>query len=66
MIERENKKLSVRRQCTLLAVNRNRLEPRAPKRTASDLELIKFPRIGGHGVCSLRKDIRHAKDPQSV
>ena len=42
MIERDNGKLSVRKQCELLDVNRNRLEARAPKRTASDLETIRL------------------------
>ncbi|MFT5108739.1 MAG: putative transposase [Pseudoalteromonas tetraodonis] len=40
MIERAHKKLSVRKQCDLLDVNRNRLEPRVPKRTASDLAVM--------------------------
>jgi len=36
MIDKTNKKLSVRRQCELLEVNRNRLNPRAAKITAGD------------------------------
>ena len=39
MIEKGHKKLSIRRQCELLAVNRNRLEPRRTRITAED-ELI--------------------------
>ena len=39
MIEKSHKKLSVRKQCELLDVNRNRLEPRAERITSED-ELI--------------------------
>lgn len=39
MIEKDHKKLSIRRQCELLEVNRNRLEPRVPRITTED-ELI--------------------------
>lgn len=41
MIERGHPQLSIRKQCELLQVNRNRLEPRSPKRTASDLEVMR-------------------------
>ena len=40
MIDRDHPQLSVRKQCELLDVNRNRLEPCAPKRTASDLTVM--------------------------
>ena len=40
MIEPGHPKLSVRRQCAMLKVNRNRLAPRAPKRTGSDLAVM--------------------------
>jgi putative transposase len=67
MIERKNKKLSVRRQCALLAVNRNRLEPRAAKRTASDLELMRlidalhteFPFLGARKIIRELRDLGH-------
>ena len=41
MIEKTHKKLSVRAQSKLLDVNRNRLEPRSPKRTEED-EVISY------------------------
>jgi putative transposase len=41
MIERGHPQLSIRKQCELLKVNRNRLGPRAPKRTAEDLEVMR-------------------------
>jgi hypothetical protein len=67
MIERDHTKLSVRRQCALLAVNRNRLGPRAAKRTASDLELMRlidalhteFPFLGA------RKIVRELREDQA-
>jgi putative transposase len=67
MIERDNKKLSIRRQCALLAVNRNRLEPRAAKRTASDLELMRlidglhteFPFLGARKIVRELRDLGH-------
>ncbi len=40
MIEKHHPKLSVRKQCKLLDVNRNRLEPRPPRKVAGD-EAIK-------------------------
>jgi len=64
MIERDHKKLSVRRQCELLAVNRNRLDPPEPKRTAEDLEIMreidvlhtKWPFLGARKIVwELRK-----------
>lgn len=42
MIERSHPQLSIRKQCELLAVNRNRLDAPPPKRTAEDLELMRL------------------------
>jgi len=41
MIERDHSQLSIRRQCELLAVNRNRLEPRQAKLREQDEELMR-------------------------
>ena len=41
MIEKHHSQLSVRKQCELLAVNRNRLSPRKPKRVAGDESIMK-------------------------
>jgi len=41
MIERDHSQLSIRRQCELLAVNRNRLEPRRAKLREQDEELMR-------------------------
>ncbi len=41
MIEKEHPKLSIRRQCELLQVNRNRLEPRRGKITAEDEQIMR-------------------------
>jgi putative transposase len=64
MIERDNRKLSIRKQCELLDVNRNRLEPRAPKRTASDLETMRL--IDGlhteHPYLGARKIVLELRD----
>ena len=67
MIERDNKKLSIRKQCELLEVNRNRLETRAPKRTASDLTVMaaldelhtEFPFLGARKLVRELRDIGH-------
>jgi putative transposase len=67
MIEHDNPKLSIRRQCALLAVNRNRLGPRAPKRTASDLELMRlidalhteFPFLGAREIVRELRELKH-------
>lgn len=40
MIERDHKKLSIRAQCRLLGVNRNRLEPKRPKISADDEKIM--------------------------
>ena len=67
MIERAHKKLSVRKQCDLLDVNRNRLKPRAPKRTASDLAVMaamdvlhtEFPFLGARKLVLELRDLGH-------
>ena len=41
MIEKHHPQLSVRQQCELLAVNRNRLSPREPKRVEGDEAIMK-------------------------
>ena len=41
MIEKHHSQLSVRKQCELLAVNRNRLSPRQPKRVEGDEAIMK-------------------------
>jgi putative transposase len=41
MIKNDHPKLSVRRQCKLLAVNRNRLAPRPTKLTEEDEPLMR-------------------------
>ena len=42
MIETQHPKLSVRRQCELVGVNRNRLAPRRTKTTDEDHEIMKI------------------------
>ena len=42
MIERANTQLSVRRQCQLLEVNRNRLDPPSPKSSEEDLAVCRL------------------------
>ncbi|XMO73510.1 IS3 family transposase [Roseibacillus persicicus] len=63
MIEKAHKKLSIRKQCELLNVNRNRLEPRTERITRED-ELImrcldelhmEFPFLGNR---KLRRELR--------
>jgi putative transposase len=54
MVEKEHSQLSIRAQCELLGVNRNRLESRAPepwRPTARHLEMMELMRLA------------HAKDP---
>ena len=41
MIEKHHSRLSVRKQCKLLAVNRNRLTPRQPKQVDGDEAIMK-------------------------
>jgi len=67
MIERDHPKLSLRKQCEMLDVNRNRLEPRAPKRTASDLAVMtaldalhtEFPFLGARKLVHELRDLGH-------
>ena len=64
MIEKAHKKLSIRKQCELLDVNRNRLEPRSEQITSED-ELImrrldelhmEFPFLGNRKLCRELRD----------
>jgi len=67
MIERDHADLSIRKQCELLEVNRNRLEPCAPKRTASDLAVMasidalhtEFPFLGARKLVRELRDLGH-------
>jgi len=67
MIERDHPKLSVRKQSRLLKVNRNRLEPAAPKRTASDLAVMaaidglhtELPFLGARKLVRELRDLGH-------
>ena len=63
MIDKTNKKLSVRRQCELLEVNRNRLKPRAAKITAEDELIMRcldeiYTEIPFYGARKLRLELR--------
>jgi putative transposase len=57
----------VRKQCDLLDVNRNRLEPRVPKRTASDLAVMaamdtlhtEFPFLGARKLVLELRELGH-------
>ena len=40
MIEKRHPQLSVRRQASLVDVNRNRIEPKEPKRTKQDVKIM--------------------------
>jgi putative transposase len=42
MVEKTHSQLSIRRQCELLAVNRNRLEPKRPKITEEDEQIMRL------------------------
>jgi putative transposase len=42
MIEKNHPQLSIRKQCELLGVNRNRLEPKGPKVSADDERLMRW------------------------
>ncbi len=67
MIERDHPQLSIRKQCELLDVNRNRLASRAPKRTAEDLELMRqidaihteHPFLGSRKIVLELRDLGH-------
>ena len=61
MVDSSHPQLSVRRQCALLGVNRNRLQAPAPKASASDHVLMRhldelhmqYPTFGTRGLCRL-------------
>jgi putative transposase len=63
MVDPSCPQLSLRRQCTLLGVNRNRLAPAGPKATPTDLEImrlldelhLRFPVFGTRGLIRLLK-----------
>jgi putative transposase len=63
LIDPSDSQLSVRRQCALLGVNRNRLNPPVPKATPTDLQLmryldelhLRFPTFGTRGLGRLLK-----------
>ncbi len=58
LVDPSDPQLSVRRQCALLGVNRNRLDPPRPKVTPADLEImrwideahLRFPAFGTRGL----------------
>ena len=64
MIENNHKKLSIRRQCELLKVNRNRLAPATPRITAEDEEIMRcldkihtdLPFYGARKLCLELRD----------
>ena len=64
MIENNHKKLSIRRQCELLKVNRNRLDPAPPRISAEDEEIMRcldeihteFPFYGARKLCLELRD----------
>jgi putative transposase len=64
MIDPGHSKLSVRRQCALLKVNRNRLAPRTPKRTGSDLSVMALidEIHTAHPFLGARKIVRELRD----
>jgi putative transposase len=67
MIERDHPHLSIRKQSELLEVNRNRLEPAAPKSTVSDLAVMaeldalhaEFPFPGARKLVRELRDLGH-------
>ncbi len=63
MIEKNHQKLSVRRQCELLKVNRNRLEPRAPRVRQQDELIMRhldeiYTEMPFYGARKLRQELR--------
>jgi len=63
MIEKHHSQLSVRKQCELLAVNRNRLSPRKPKRVAGDESIMKeidriYTRLPFYGARKIVLELR--------
>jgi putative transposase len=65
MIEKHHSQLSVRKQCELLAVNRNRLSSRRPKRVKGDEVIMKeidriyteFPFYGARKIVAELRDV---------
>lgn len=65
MIEKHHSQLSVRKQCQLLAVNRNRLSPRKPKQVEGDEAIMKeidriyteFPFLGARKIMAELRDV---------
>ncbi len=63
LVDPSDPQLSLRRQCTLLGVNRNRLTPPAAKATSTDLRImcwldelhLRFPTFGTRGLRRLLK-----------
>lgn len=64
MIEREHGKLSLRTQCRLLGVNRNRLDPPRPKATIQDEEIMKQIDVihTAHPFLGARKIVRELRE----
>jgi len=63
MIEMKHRKLSVRRQCKMLAINRNRLNARPPKLTDEDEQIMRrldeiHTEIPFYGARKLRRELR--------
>lgn len=63
MIEKKHKKLSVRRQCKLLKVNRNRLGPAKPRITEEDERIMRsldeiHMEMPFYGARKLRRELR--------
>lgn len=63
MIEKNHKKLSVRRQCRLLKVNRNRLGPAKPRITEEDEQIMRsldeiHMEMPFYGARKLRRELR--------
>jgi putative transposase len=63
LVDHSDPQLSIRRQCALLGVNRNRLNPPAAKATCTDLQImrwldelhLRFPTFGTRGLRRLLK-----------
>ncbi len=63
LVDPSDPQLSLRRQCALLGVNRNRLTPPTPKATPTDLQImhwldelhLRFPTFGTRGLRRLLK-----------
>lgn len=61
MVETDHPQLSIRQQCALLGVNRNRLEPAADKTSADDLRIMRLldelhmaePTYGSRRLCQV-------------